>query len=141
MLGRAARCCLAAISGCAPAPLARTNRGAGRWGHRGGHCVHVLKVACDRALLSCCVAGAVRLRTSAPACGDSAYGTGAARTAYRDVGVHTVIKSKPLRAAAPGGFALGNFAIDEPGCTVTCSSAVQTRTARCGALHHRRSRG
>jgi undecaprenyl-phosphate 4-deoxy-4-formamido-L-arabinose transferase len=84
-------------------------------------------VACDRALLSCCVAGAVRLRTSAPACGDSAYGTGAARTAYRDVGVHTVIKSKPLRAAAPGGFALGNFAIDEPGCTVTCSSAVQTR--------------
>jgi Transposase DDE domain len=58
--------------------------------------------------------------------GDSAYGTGAARAAYRDAGVHTVIKPKPLRPAAPGGFTLNNFTIDEPGGTVT-SPAGHTR--------------
>jgi len=35
--------------------------------------------------------------------GDSAYGTGAARAAYRDAGHETVIKPKPLRPAVPAG--------------------------------------
>ena len=52
--------------------------------------------------------------------GDSAYGTGVARAAYRDAGVHTVIKPRPLHPAVPGGFTLDDFTIDEPGATVTC---------------------
>jgi IS5 family transposase len=52
--------------------------------------------------------------------GDSAYGTGAARAAYRDAGVHTVIKPKPLRPGVPGGFTLDDFTIDEPAGTVRC---------------------
>ncbi|HXA12770.1 MAG TPA: transposase [Mycobacterium sp.] len=52
--------------------------------------------------------------------GDSAYGTGAARAAYRDAGHQTVIKPKPLRPAVPGGFTLDNFTIDEPAGAVTC---------------------
>jgi len=52
--------------------------------------------------------------------GDSAYGTGAARAAYRDAGHQTVIKPKPLRPAVPGGFTLDDFTIDEPAGTVTC---------------------
>ena len=38
--------------------------------------------------------------------GDSAYGSGEARAAYRDAGHDTVIKPKPLRPAVPGGFTL-----------------------------------
>ena len=52
--------------------------------------------------------------------GDSAYGTGAARAAYRDAGHQTVIKPKPLRPAVPGGFTLDDFAIAEPAGAVTC---------------------
>ena len=52
--------------------------------------------------------------------GDSAYGTGAARAAYRDAGVPTVIKPKPLHPAVPGGFTLDDFTVDEPAGTVTC---------------------
>jgi hypothetical protein len=52
--------------------------------------------------------------------GDSAYGTGAARAAYRDAGHQTVIKPKPLRPAVPGGFTLDDFTVDEPAGTVTC---------------------
>jgi Transposase DDE domain len=52
--------------------------------------------------------------------GDSAYGTGAARAAYRDAGHQTVIKPKPLRPAVPGGFTLDDFTIDEPAGAVTC---------------------
>jgi Transposase DDE domain/Transposase domain (DUF772) len=52
--------------------------------------------------------------------GDSAYGTGAARAAYRAAGHQTVIKPKPLRAAVPGGVTLDDFTVDEPGGTVTC---------------------
>jgi hypothetical protein len=36
--------------------------------------------------------------------GDSAYGSGEARAAYRDAGHGTVIKPKPLQPAVPGGF-------------------------------------
>ncbi len=52
--------------------------------------------------------------------GDSAYGTGAARAAYRDAGHQTVIKPKPLRPAVPGGFTLDDFTVDEPAGAVTC---------------------
>jgi hypothetical protein len=52
--------------------------------------------------------------------GDSAYGTGAARAAYRDAGHDTMIKPKPLCPAVPGGFTLDDFTIDEAARTVTC---------------------
>ncbi|MGH3099198.1 MAG: transposase [Streptosporangiales bacterium] len=52
--------------------------------------------------------------------GDSAYGTGQARAAYRAGGHDTVIKPKPLRPAVDGGFTLDDFAVDEQAGTVTC---------------------
>jgi hypothetical protein len=52
--------------------------------------------------------------------GDSAYGTGEARAAYRDDGHDVVIKPKPLPSAVPGGFTLDDFTIDENEGTVTC---------------------
>jgi len=71
--------------------------------------------------------------------GDSAYGTGAARAAYRDAGVHTVIKPKPLPPAVPGGFTLDDFTIDEQTATVTCPGGhtrtmSPTRTVTFGAV-------
>ncbi len=51
---------------------------------------------------------------------DSAYGTGAARAAYRASGHNTVIKPKPLCPAVDGGFTLDDFTIDEQDGTVTC---------------------
>jgi Transposase DDE domain/Transposase domain (DUF772) len=52
--------------------------------------------------------------------GDSAYGTGQARAAYRAGGHDTVIKPKPLRPAVDGGFTFDDFAVDEDAGTVTC---------------------
>jgi hypothetical protein len=52
--------------------------------------------------------------------GDSAYGTGQARAAYRAGRHDTVIKPKPLRPAVEGGFTLDDFGIDEDAGTVTC---------------------
>jgi DDE family transposase/transposase-like protein DUF772 len=52
--------------------------------------------------------------------GDSAYGTGEARAAYRDDGHDVVIKPKPLPSAVPGGFTLDDFTVDEPNGAVTC---------------------
>jgi hypothetical protein len=52
--------------------------------------------------------------------GDSAYGTGDARAAYRAAGHDAVIKPKPLPQAVPGGFTLDDFTIDENDGTVTC---------------------
>ena len=52
--------------------------------------------------------------------GDSAYGTGEARAAYRRGGHDTVIKPKPLRPAVEGGFTLDDFDINEQAGTVTC---------------------
>jgi len=52
--------------------------------------------------------------------GDSAYGSGEARAAYRDAGHDTVIKPKPLRPAVDGGFTLDDFTVDEEAGTVTC---------------------
>jgi IS5 family transposase len=59
--------------------------------------------------------------------GDSAYGTGDARAAYRDAGHGTVIKPGPLRPAVPGGFTIDDFTVDEQAGTVTCPAGV-TRT-------------
>jgi hypothetical protein len=56
--------------------------------------------------------------------GDSAYGSGEARAAYRDAGHDTVIKPGPLRPAVPGGFTAGDFAVDEDEGTVTCPAGV-----------------
>ena len=71
--------------------------------------------------------------------GDSAYGTGAARAAYRRAGHEAVIKPKPLRPAVPGGFTLDDFTIDEPAATVTCPAGhtrpmSPKRTVTFGAL-------
>ncbi|MCA1821256.1 MAG: transposase [Pseudonocardia sp.] len=52
--------------------------------------------------------------------GDSAYGTGQARAAYRAGRHDTVIKPKPLHPAVEGGFTLDDFGIDEDAGTVTC---------------------
>lgn len=70
--------------------------------------------------------------------GDSAYGSGEARAAYRDAGHDTVIKPGPLRPAVPGGFTLDDFAIDEGSGTVTCPAghtrpmSAATRTVSFG---------
>jgi hypothetical protein len=56
--------------------------------------------------------------------GDSAYGSGEARAAYRKAGHDTVIKPGPLRPAVPGGFTIDDFTVDEDGGTVTCPAGV-----------------
>jgi len=71
--------------------------------------------------------------------GDSAYGSGEARAAYRDGGHDTVIKPKPLRPAVDGGFTLDDFAVDEGQGTVTCPAGQvrpmsRTRTVTFGAV-------
>jgi hypothetical protein len=71
--------------------------------------------------------------------GDSAYGSGEARAAYRDAGHDTVIKPKPLQPAVPGGFTLDDFTISEDDGTVTCPAGhtrpmSRTRTVTFGAL-------
>jgi hypothetical protein len=70
--------------------------------------------------------------------GDSAYGSGEARAAYRDAGHRTVIKPGPLRPAVPGGFTLDDFTINEDTGMVTCPAGVtrpmsKTRTVTFGA--------
>ena len=59
--------------------------------------------------------------------GDSAYGSGEARAAYRDAGHDTIIKPKPLQPAVPGGFTLDDFAINEEARTVTCPAGQVRR--------------
>jgi Transposase DDE domain/Transposase domain (DUF772) len=72
--------------------------------------------------------------------GDSAYGSGEARAAYRDAGHDTVIKPGPLRPAVPGGFTIDDFTIDEQAGTVTCPAghampmSARTRTVNSGQL-------
>ena len=70
--------------------------------------------------------------------GDSAYGSGEARAAYRDAGHDTIIKPKPLVPAVPGGFTIDDFAVDEDAGTVTCPAGItrpmtKTRTVTFGA--------
>ena len=70
--------------------------------------------------------------------GDSQYGSGEARAAYRDAGHDTVIKPAPLRPAIPGGFTLDDFTISEDAGTVTCPAGItrpmsaKTRTVTFG---------
>ena len=52
--------------------------------------------------------------------GDSSYGSGEARAAYRDTGHDTVIKPGPLRPAVHSGFTIDDFTVDEEHGTVTC---------------------
>jgi Transposase DDE domain/Transposase domain (DUF772) len=71
--------------------------------------------------------------------GDSAYGSGEARAAYRDAGHDTVIKPKPLQPAVPGGFTLDDFTINEQDGTVTCPAGhtrpmSSKRTVTFGAV-------
>jgi hypothetical protein len=72
--------------------------------------------------------------------GDSSYGSGEARAAYRDAGHDTVIKPGPLRPAVPGGFTIDDFTIDEQAGTVTCPAghtmamSARTRTVNFGQL-------
>jgi len=56
--------------------------------------------------------------------GDSAYGSGEARAAYRDAGHDTIIKPKPLQPAVPGGFTLDDFTVSEDAGTVTCPAGL-----------------
>jgi hypothetical protein len=70
--------------------------------------------------------------------GDSAYGSGEARAAYREAGHDMVIKPGPLRPAVPGGFTADDFAAGEASGTVTCPAGVtrqmsQARTVTFGA--------
>jgi len=70
--------------------------------------------------------------------GDSSYGSGQARAAYRDAGHDTVIKPGPRHPAVPGGFTIDDFTIDEQAGTVTCPAGVtrpmsKTRTVTFGA--------
>ena len=76
--------------------------------------------------------------TGLEVCGDSAYGSGEARAAYREAGHDTVIKPGPLRPAVLGGFTADDFAVDEASGTVTCPAGVtrqmsQARTVTFGA--------
>jgi hypothetical protein len=71
--------------------------------------------------------------------GDSAYGTGHARDAYRGAGHDVVIKPKPVPSAVPGGFTLDDFTIDDHDGTVTCPAGntrpmSQSRTVTFGRL-------
>jgi hypothetical protein len=70
--------------------------------------------------------------------GDSAYGSGEARAAYRDAGHDTIIKPGPLRPAVDGGFTLDDFTISEDDGTVTCPAGhvrpmSKSRTVTFGA--------
>src|SRR6266540_1388154 len=69
--------------------------------------------------------------------GDSAYGSGQARAAYRNAGHDTVIKPKPLNPAVPGGFTLDDFIINND--SVTCPAGntrpiTPARTVTFGQL-------
>jgi DDE family transposase len=66
--------------------------------------------------------------------GDSSYGSGEARAAYRDAGHDTVIKPGPLRPAVPGGFTLDDFTIDEQAGTVTCPAGITRPMTRTRAV-------
>lgn len=62
--------------------------------------------------------------------GDSHYGSGQARAAYRDAGHDTVIKPAPLRPAVPGGFTLDDFAISQDAGMVTCPAGITRPVTR-----------
>jgi len=59
--------------------------------------------------------------------GDTAYGTGEARTALEQAGHTPIIKPAPLRPAVPGGFTIDDFTVDEAAGTVTCPNGLVRR--------------
>jgi hypothetical protein len=70
--------------------------------------------------------------------GDTAYGTGEARTALEQAGHTPVIKPAPLRPAVAGGFTIDDFTVDQRAGTVTCPNGLvrrltANRTATFGA--------
>jgi Transposase DDE domain/Transposase domain (DUF772) len=56
--------------------------------------------------------------------GDTAYGSGQARTDLAAAGHTAVIKPGPLRPAVAGGFTIDDFTADEAAGTVTCPAGV-----------------
>jgi IS5 family transposase len=56
--------------------------------------------------------------------GDCAYGTGDLRAWLKQAGHAAVIKPKPLKPAAEGGFTLDDFTVDETAGAVTCPAGV-----------------
>jgi hypothetical protein len=65
--------------------------------------------------------------------GDSAYGSGEARAAYRDAGHDAVIKPGPLRPAVPSGFTIDDFTVDEQAARSPARPGSKTRTVTFGA--------
>ncbi len=66
--------------------------------------------------------------------GDSAYGSGEARAAYRDAGHDTIIKPGPVRPAVDGGFTLDDFTVDEEQGTVTCPAGQIRQMSKSRAV-------
>jgi Transposase DDE domain len=66
--------------------------------------------------------------------GDSAYGSGEARAAYRDAGHDTIIKPGPTRPAVDGGFTLDDFTVDEEQGTVTCPAGQIRQMSKSRAV-------
>jgi hypothetical protein len=70
--------------------------------------------------------------------GDTAYGTGEARSALTETGHTPIMKPAPLRPAVDGGFTIDDFTVDEQASTVTCPNGLTRqltakRTATFGA--------
>jgi hypothetical protein len=59
--------------------------------------------------------------------GDTAYGTGQARTDLAAAGHTAIIKPGPLRPAVEGGFTIDDFTVSEQAGTVTCPNGVTRR--------------
>jgi hypothetical protein len=59
--------------------------------------------------------------------GDSAYGSGELRHAFRAAGHEAVIKPKPVKPAVDGGFTIDEFTVDEAAGTVTCPNHITRR--------------
>jgi IS5 family transposase len=63
---------------------------------------------------------------------DSAYGSGATRTALKQRHHRLVIKPLPSRPVIPGGFRRDDFAVDHDARTVTCPAGHVVRLTRRG---------
>ncbi len=73
---------------------------------------------------------------------DSAYGSGAVRSALRDAHHDQAIKAIPLRPAVPGGFDRDDFTIDHDARTATCPAGhTVSIAAKGGATFGTRCRG
>jgi IS5 family transposase len=63
---------------------------------------------------------------------DSAYGSGAVRTAFKDKHHHLVIKPLPSRPHLPGGFVRDDFSVDHDSRCVTCPAGHVARLSARG---------